>query len=78
MLQGPGNILHVIAGNPELSTVFQQTCEQHQIFRADKATLGMAFLGPRIGKQQKGPIKTGIHQLIKQRARIIGNDAYIG
>ena len=78
MLQGPGNILHIITGNPELGAVFQKTRQKSQVLGPDKTTFGMTFFRPGIRKQQERPVKAGIDQFIQQWPGIVGNHPNIG
>ena len=73
--QHPGHIRRVIAGQPELCPIAHHAREVIERLRLNKAPLVVTRFRPRIGKEQKGPVKRGIGQGRQQQPRVILQDA---
>jgi len=76
--QRPTDIAPVIAGHPQFGTGRHGPGQKVQLRAGYEAALGVAGLGPGIGKQHENPAQGARRQDIEQGTGVIGQDTDIG
>src|SRR3546814_3989611 len=77
MFQHPSLVARIVGGDPQLGAVDEGAGEMRNGIGGDDATLAVARLGPRIGKEHEGTPHGSLAERREQEPGVVAEHAHI-